>query len=260
MNGKLPALLLCMLIVQGPVFADSFLELESSALGDGWFQYRLKTFDDSFFTHDDVLKIMIDPFTNRLDYGATLDWTNPAPQITDQAAWQYALLSPSQVRPYERVFLAHSGQTNICHTNKLAISVSFTETAAFGTNWTQAAGQTFIGFVKIPCLMPCPSEAADDNPSTNLLYTLKLVPDIQMQDLVVSNGVPFGFSYNWDYDSTVLLQGTTDFTNWTNIAYVYGTSGNTLWSTNQPLDGYGSWFRVNLISSQHITNLPPLNP
>lgn len=118
--------------------------------------------------------------------------------------------------------------------------------------------QNIVGYAGFPCLVPCSPEAADGSP-TNFSYALKLLPDISIQQLIQSDGVVSGVDFLWEYDSTLLLQASTDLTTWTNVAYLWSYPPETLWTTNTPLNDFGNFFRLELVSNGHQTDLPPLN-
>jgi hypothetical protein len=118
--------------------------------------------------------------------------------------------------------------------------------------------QNIVGYANMPCLIPCAPDEADNSP-TNYVYTLKLLPDVALNQLIQTNGDIYGVDFTWGDDSTFLLQGTTDFNNWTNVAYIWSWPPETTWTTNQILNHYGNFFRIELVADGHSTNLPPLN-
>jgi hypothetical protein len=117
--------------------------------------------------------------------------------------------------------------------------------------------QNIVGCASLPCLVPCRSEAADHSP-TNFVYDLKLAPDVVIKQLIQTNGVIQGVNFMWDSEATFLLQGTADLKHWTNVAYLWSNPPETIWTTNQTLNRYGSYFRLELVTDGHSTNVPPL--
>lgn len=109
----------------------------------------------------------------------------------------------------------------------------------------------------MPCLVPCSPAEADGSP-TNFVYDLKLLPDITINQLIQTNGEIYGVDFTWTNSSTFVLQGTPDLSNWTNIAYLWSYPPETVWTTNVPLNAYGSFFRLALVADGHANNLPPL--
>jgi len=240
----------------GTVRATTFLELQSTYLGNGWFQYQMSVFDDPFFSEADITQLQI-TFTNQIDHSSGApDWVNSA-WGDNYSSWSFNPGYPA--RPYEETFLIRSSQTNykLAATNPRRATVLF---SLYCTALNPMAGtsQNIVGFARMPCLIPCPPEEADGSP-TNFVYVLKLLPDVAINSLIQSNGEIHGVDFSWDYDSTFLLQGTSDFNNWTNIAYIWSQSPETVWTTNLSLSDYGQFFRVALVAEGHMTNLPPLS-
>jgi hypothetical protein len=67
-----------------------------------------------------------------------------------------------------------------------------------------------------------------------------------------------GVDFLWGYDSTLLLQASTDLTTWTNVAYLWSYPPETIWTTDLPLNDFGQFFRLELVANGHQTDLPPL--
>ena len=90
--------------------ATTFLQLQSTCLGGGWFQYQMKVFDDPFFVEADIVQLQIG-FTNEIDHSTSpADWTNSDWGISDYgypySDWSFSSSSPP--RPYEETFLIRS--------------------------------------------------------------------------------------------------------------------------------------------------------
>jgi hypothetical protein len=241
----------------GTARATTFLELQSTCLGNGWFQYEMSVFNDLFFSEADITQLQIS-FTNEIDQiPGTNNWVNNA-WGNNYSSWTFGSGYPA--RPYVETFLIRSSQTAY----KLATTIPnqalvLLSLYCTGINpLTAGACLNIVGFARMPCLVPCSPEEADGSP-TNFVYVLKLLPDVAINSLIQSNGVILGVDFSWDYDSTFLLQGSTDFNQWTNIAYIWSESPETIWTTNASLGEYGQYFRVALVAEGHATNLPPLS-
>jgi hypothetical protein len=245
----------------GSARASTFLELQSTYLGNGWFQYRFSVMNDRFFTEADITKLYLN-FTNQID------------QMGDSTNWSYAtggreiprwlFTNGVPARPYTTTFLARSSETayRLGTTNSM-------DAAEFGLSVYESqyypgqggGGPVFspaVGFVAVPCLIPCRPEDADGSP-TNFVYDLKLLPDIQINQLIEENGVIYGVEFTYAYESTFLLQGSPDLNNWTNIAYIWSYPQVTDWFADETLNSYGQYFRLALVAGIHTTNLPPLS-
>jgi hypothetical protein len=96
------------LLVAGRAQASTFETIESSYLGNGWFQYDVKMFYDPFFLEADLTQFSVN-VTNGVDIelGANpANWNSTA----NVASWMHT--GPAQSRPNEQIFLLHSSATN----------------------------------------------------------------------------------------------------------------------------------------------------
>src|SRR5262249_44530885 len=69
----------------------------------------------------------------------------------------------------------------------------------------------------------------------------------------------YGLIFDWESDSTDLLQRSPDMVHWTNVTYLYGTAGSTLWRTNSHLLDNSRYFRLLLPAGFQTTNVAPLS-
>jgi len=245
----------------GIVRASTFLELQSTYLGAGWFQYQMKVLNDPFFTQVNVTGVQVG-FTNETDHSTSAtnwgntDWTNA------YSSWSFTnYVSPTP--PFAITWRIRSSETAFkLQTNNFngdALVMSFLNMTGIypgvlsGVVW----GQNILGCANLPCLVPCRPEEADNSP-TNFVYDLKLAPDVVIKQMIQTNGGIYGVDFQWDSAATFLLQGTADFKNWTNIAYIWSTPPETLWTTNQTLSSRGSFYRLELMTDGYSTNVPPL--
>jgi hypothetical protein len=263
----LSLLLVLLGLETGTVRANTFLTLQSTYLGDGWFQYRLQVQNDPFFSTAEITQFVVE-FTNRVDYNVSAErWTNSDYEAS-WSSWSYLGNYPS--RPYEETFLLRSSETtyklstwstNLDGTFNPAGSLVCMSLYLAELHPDYGPGtysQNIVGYAFMPCLVPCRPEEADGSP-TNFVYDLKLVPDILIDHLVQTDGIYNGVDFSWDYDATYLLQGTVDFQNWTNIAYIWGSPQETTWTTNRSLSDFGNFYRLALVAIGHTDDLPPLN-
>ena len=169
---------------------------------------------------------------------------------------------PPPVRPYTETFLMRSSETSWKLQTDNPNPPGPGAIIAGGLSWNEAIAPSELSgalfYAGMACLVPCSPEEADGSP-TNFTYVLKLVPDVAINGLIQTNGNVFGMDFTWGYDSTFLLQGSTNLNDWTNIAYVWSYPPETVWTTNTPLNNYGQFFRVELVADGHSTNLPPLS-
>jgi hypothetical protein len=264
----LTLLLVLLGLETGTVRANTFLQMQSTYLGDGWFQYRMQVQNDPFFSQAEVTSLSID-FTNRIDYNVNAErWTN-SDFDTIWSSWSFIADFPS--RPYEETFLVRSSETtykiatwstNLDGTFNAAGCVVCMSLYLSDLHPDYPAGGTYsqniVGYAFMPCLVPCRPEEADGSP-TNFVYDLKLLPDILIDHLVQTDGIYNGVDFIWGYESTFLLQGTTDFKTWTNVDYIWSYPPETTWNTDKSLGNYGQFFRLAMVAGYHTTDLPPLN-
>lgn len=253
----LPLLLGMLWLGSGIAGATTFLTLQSTYLGDGWFQYQMNVLNDPFFTAVQVSGFGVN-FTNETDQGTLPDgWTA---YTNGTANWSGPDTYPP--RPYELTVLVQSSDTSYrlgAGTNFdgaiVLFSLFLSELCPGMADGTVSAN--LVGYAMMPGLVPCSPDEADGSP-TNYVYALKLLPDVNINQLIQTNGLIYGVDFTWDSDSTFVLQGTADFYNWTNIAYLWSYPPETVWTTNTPLNPYGQLFRVALVADGYDTNLPPL--
>lgn len=239
--------------------ATTFLQFQSTYLGNGWFQYQMSVDNDPFFTEADITSLVIQ-FPGETGQSSTdPNWVNSASDSTS-STWSFANGYPA--RPYTETFLIQSAQTSYkLGTNVFggAIVLLSLDPADFSPLLSAGVfSQNIVGYAQMPCLVPCAPEEADGSP-TNFAFTLKLLPDVSIDHLIQTNGNIYGVDFFWAYQSTFLLQGTTDMNSWTNIAYIWSWPPETQWITNQALNTYGNFFRVSLVANGHSTYLPPLS-
>jgi hypothetical protein len=229
-------------------------------MSGGWFQYRMRAFNDPFFTQGSVTGAQIG-FTNEIDHTAVS--TNWAQTGYDNAYASWAFTNgTAPPLPYEITWLIRSSETTYkLQTNVFNGDVIMQLSLAFAGIYPGVAGgvfsQNIAGCAGLPCLVPCPPEEADGSPA-HFNYKFKLAPDVLVDHLIHTNGAVHGVDFDWDSEATFMLQGTKDFNNWTNIATVWSYPPETSWTTNVALNDQGSYFRLQLMTDGHSTNLSSL--
>lgn len=234
--------------------ARSPLSMQSTYLGGGWFRYTVGVVDDPFFLFLDVNGFQFS-HPSIVERGPNpAGWTNnPATGF-----WGFAGASPgNQTLPYAASFLVRSSETHYKRGGFASLSMNFSTLG--GYHGIPASGLV-SGFWPAPVLVPCPANEADGS-STNLLVTDDnlALPDIRITELARTGETIRGVSYEFSAENTVRLEGSRDLVTWTNIAYIYGVSNVTTWTTNRALNEFGNFFRVRLIDYGHVTSLPPLS-
>jgi hypothetical protein len=253
-----PLLLACFWLGLGTAGATTFLQFQSTALGDGWFQYQLQAMKDPFFVEADITSVGIG-FTNEIDHNSSqANWTN-SDWNSSYSTWSFNSAYPTP--PYQETFLIRSSETGYklgTNFNGSIILMSLILNDYYPHSEGGIFSQNVVGYAFVPCLVPCRPEEADGSP-TNFVFTLKLLPDVSISQLLQTDGYIYGVDFIWDGTSTFVLQGSPNLNNWTNIAYVWSDPPETVWTTDRNLADFGSFFRVEMVSNGHNTNLPPLN-
>src|SRR5688572_7976278 len=146
--------LLLISLMAAATYATSLFELESKYLGNGWFQYRVKTLSDPAFRSVDLTSFGV-PFTNRIAYGTnTVPWTSDA-SPANRADWIFDSFT-SQAQPYEITFLARSSETNFRTVNAKVLGYSF----IYNNGLPNSEDLNGVGVADFPVLVPCPPNQA----------------------------------------------------------------------------------------------------
>lgn len=250
----------------GTCFGTTFAMLDSTYLGNGWFQYRLQVLNDHFFSGGSFSGVWWN-FANQIELGGIpANWSFDNTWQGDSYWSRTNDFCPD--RPYEDIFLLRSSETSY----RLGTNTSF----QLGTNAPDAAAQVWFnvfvadinplgngysmsifGGARMPCLVPCRPELADGSP-TNYSYSLKLLPDIPLE-ILKQNGVIYGLSFDWDYGSTFALEASTDLNTWTTVGNLWSYAPKTTWMSDEPLNDFGQYFRLELVANGYQSDPPPLN-
>jgi hypothetical protein len=261
-HNKLIVILL-LLAWLGTAQASTSLTLQSTCLGNGWFQYQLNMKKDPFVTSVSIQHFWV-ATTNVDDQSTTstnfvFGWDVLAYGQT-YAEWSCAASNwPPTDPPFTETFLLHSPETSwkmFTSSNRLAganmdFTLQWNNLAPYG------AGQTESIVAGGHCLVPGNPNEADGSP-TNCTYVVELVPDIIINHLIQTNGSIYGVDLTWNGTSTFALQASADLNHWTNVTYIWSSPPETVWTTNAPLNSYGQFFRVALVANGYQTNPPAL--
>src|SRR5215469_12871686 len=104
---RLRFIFICLgLCLAGTVRATTFLTLQSTYLGDGWFQYQMDVMNDPFCSQAVTTGLSIN-FTNQIDQvGGANGWNYDSTN-----GWHFTGAYPT-TRPYLETFLARSSETS----------------------------------------------------------------------------------------------------------------------------------------------------
>ena len=243
----------------GTCFGTTFVKLDSTYLGNGWFQYRLQVLNDPFFIGGGITQVWWD-FTNQITVGAIpTNWVSDSSCQGILSYWIRTNDPPS--RPYEETFLLRSSETSFrlgTNANGGAAQIYFNMLVGDINPLGNGRVSTLFGGAQLPCLVPCRPELADGSP-TNYSYSLKLYPDIPLE-ILQQGSVIGGLSFDWNYASTFALEASTDLNTWTTVGNLWSYPPKTIWMSYEGLNDYGQYFRVELVSNGYQSDPPPLNP
>lgn len=225
-------------------FGKDAVELQSRYVGDGWFEYRLRTLEDPFLSELTFDQLAPSPFTNYLESVVPTNWTN---SFRD-GEWRGIKFdnSVSQPRITEILFSVKSSSTHFRRESygfNTGIHVTLAEDY-FGR-------ESLGGYLNLECLVPCLPEEADGS-SPILISSHEFISDILLTELVVTDGSVHGVTFSWDNDSTVQLDASHNLAEWTPVARFFGSPPSTTWTTEESLNSYGTFFRLSLISARHL--------
>jgi hypothetical protein len=79
-----------------------------------------------------------------------------------------------------------------------------------------------------------------------MVARFELLPDLVINQLILTNGEVHGLTFSGTSLETVELQGSHDLTNWTAITQFEGSAPGT-WTTNASLNAYGEFFRLRAV-------------
>ena len=213
--------------------------------------------NDPFFSGGGINGVHFD-FKNQIGSGsAPTNWTAVN---GDASGWLRNGALP--VRPYEEIFLLHSSETTYrlgTNGNGGAAYFSFNAMTS-DINSLGAPGYPFViaGAGSLPCLVPCRPEEADGLPA-NFSSAFKIMPDIPVK-LLQEGGSICSVDFDWPYESTFALEASTDLQTWTTVGYLWSYTPKTYWESDEPLNDYGKYFRLEVVAAGHRASPPPLNP
>ncbi len=249
---------LALLLLTQSAFCGTWLESETTYLGDGWFRYRIGSRWCSYVRTVDLTSFGISPTPPWIDQSPMpANWT--LTNSANSSVWTYDLESFGQQQvPYDVVFDVRSPYTSFKQaTGTLLMSLtvfdldsSFVNSGIFSVN--------IVGYWNFHTLVPCTPEAADGSPAT--VSDEITFPDIQITELLRNSDGIYGVTFDQGDHGTYVLQGSTNLSTWTGISYIYGQPGVTTWTTNFDLSTIASYFRLGYVGYGYIplTNLPAL--
>lgn len=249
-KALIPLLLALMSGAVIPADARTFARVESTYLGNGWFQYRVTSVPDAFWADVRISSFSVLTFTNRIAYGANPShWVGDTTNAANRASW-ILTNNAAQTRPYEKIFLARSSQAGFKTATNRSASVSFS--AVVQPALQNDTLGSFSGFRNnVPCLIPCPASESDGSPAV-LVSTFDVIPDIKLIGESVAENALASITFAWSFDSTVRVEGSFDLVNWTTAGYAWGHAPYATTVFPQPVSTNGNYFRLILLATKHL--------
>jgi len=230
--------------------ATTFLRFESTYAGGGWFKYHLTVMNDPFFESVYINTFEL-TFTNQIDRIDAPQWTN---SWVDNPMSMWSMTDGITNRPWERTFFIRSSQTNfhlLLTTNRSAFMGANLTPNALNPISSGGYNVNIFAGTMIPCLSPCSPAEADGAP-TNFVYDVKLLPDVEINHLLQADGQIYGLDFTWGYQSTFVLQGSSDCVHWGDLTYVWSYPPETTWESEDALNDAGPFFRLQLVANGHV--------
>src|ERR1051326_1137960 len=222
-------------------FCRDIVEVESRYTGNGCFQYTVRTLEDPFVTDIYLGNLIPQPFTNYVSSILPPHWTN---FVSDGQWWGIAYdVSSPQPRLNGISF-------SICSSSTSFRRGPYGFQTVFAVLLADCFRIRYIsGYHNLPCLVPCAPEEADGSES-QLVSRFELIPDLIINQLILTNGEVYGLTFSGVSLENIELQGSPDLTNWTVIARFAGSSPG-MWTTNSALNAYGEFFRLRAVSVKY---------
>ena len=227
------------LLLAAPVCsARDLVQLRTSYLGDGVFEYRLLILDDPF-----IASLKVEALSFR---GA---WSGPhelpADWTTNVQTGTLIDLRPVTLTnlalPYERVFRLRSAQSSF---KQRVSSVVVPLAGQFSTNAPSFSGSgSLVGQGALTALAPCPPEQADGS-DTNMTSRFELFRNPMIQELGLIGGEPRFFTLTHQGTARLRLESTTNLVDWSAQAVFQATNGVNRWTNAAGLGGSGTFFRL----------------
>ena len=243
----------------GTCLGTTFATLDSTYLGNGWFQYRLQVLNDRFFSGGGISQVWWN-FTNQIELGNI-----PTNWSFDSSSQGVSYWSRTNYdfpdRPYDETFLLRSSETSFrlgTNSNDGTAQIFFNMQVGDINPLGNGYVSTLFGGARLPCLVPCRPELADGSP-TNYSYSLKLLPDISLE-ILQQDGVIGGLSFDCSYASTFALEASSDLNTWTTVGNLWSYPPKTIWMSYEGLNDFGQYFRLELVANGYQSDPPPLNP
>lgn len=251
--AKCSLVLLTLLFSIRELRANTFMELESTYEGDGWFQYKLRLPVDPFWEVAYIHYLSFQFLQATGEKVVPPSWSGDA----------YALgPNDSQARPTEYIFRFRSSYRHF-KLHPIGFSTRLYLVPQVW-NFTEVDGhtiyaQSIFGFTNHECLVPCPPDEADGSAPLHVMRFIT-VPDVKILQLLTdSNGVS-GLKYYLPYDASFVVEGSQNLTNWNPVAYGSAEAGTNQFNSASLITS-GPYYRIQItaVNGHNLSSAQPTN-
>lgn len=251
--AKLLIALLTLMCGMKELRANTFMELESTYEGDGWFQYKLRLPVDPFWEVAYIHYLSFQFLQATGEKVVPPSWSGDA----------YGLgPNDSQARPTEYIFRFRSSYRHFkLHPTGFSTRLYLVPQV---WNFIKVGDHTIyspsiFGFTDHECLVPCPPDEADGSAPLHVMRFI-MVPDVKILQLLTdSNGVS-GLKYYLPYDASFVVEGSQNLTNWNPVAYSSAAAGTNEFTSVNLITG-GPYYRIQIlaVNGHNLSSTHPEN-
>jgi hypothetical protein len=215
-----------------PAWGGHALEVGSTYLGDGWFEYRLQAVQNPLASLFGLQDLSV-PFRELVELGPPpADWAERLGG-EDRVRWSWLGAGGTEPvpTPYAAVFRVRS-------------ELSSFRRARADVVWMFKPAS--VGVVYADVLVPCLPEAADNSPTNIVQYCLTW-PEVRIETLVVTNHLPQGLVVTCTNSVQVEVQASSDLRQWGPVVTFNLIAPVHRWTSPVRLDAYGDYYRLRVI-------------
>lgn len=218
--------------------ARDLVQLESSYLGDGLFEYRVTILSDPFLASLSVEQLFVRG-TWTGPHALPADWKTNAP-IAGFLELQPTVAGPLNL-PWTRTFRLQSNQTTFKrHISGLRLPLG----GQFATNAPIFSGSSALAAIaSLPALIPCPPAEADGS-ETNSTSRFETFRNPVIQELGLIDGEARFLTLTHQGTAYLRLESSTNLTDWLAVTHLRATNGVNRWTNSASLGEPGSFFRL----------------
>lgn len=217
------------------------VQLESTYLGEGVCEYRLRVPDDRYFEKVEALQLSLYGLEGRVQtVEMPANWFGES-GLVGTVSWRHDA-EVSESVPYEGTFRLWSWEP-------WEPSFRLSEAAvAFRLRWhswarpADAPADVF-GFANFSCLVPCPAEKADGSPTTYVAASPGF-PEFKLRSLTLDTDHRVVLSFIIGLGLPVGIEASDDLRHWTQVGTATGARGVTRWVSDVASQAAWRFYRL----------------